>query len=55
MIEEIKAIVSGNEAAAQMVEEFQIKANKKLDQWNKKLATAALERLKAAGGDQNES
>ncbi|MEC1552337.1 AAA family ATPase [Bacillus haynesii] len=45
LIEEIKAIVSGNEAATQMVEEFQIKANKKLDQWTIKLASAALDRL----------
>lgn len=47
LIDEIKVIVSGNEAAAQMVEEFQIKANKKLDQWTIKLASAALDRLQA--------
>ncbi|MDL5143122.1 AAA family ATPase [Bacillus atrophaeus] len=54
LITHIKMMIEGNEKAAQMVEEFQIKANKKLDQWNIKLATAAIERLEAAGGDQNE-
>lgn len=48
-------IIEDNEKAAQMIEEFQIKANQKLEQWNIKLATAALKRLKAAGGDQNEA
>jgi len=47
LIDEIKTIVAGNETAAQMIEEFQIKANKKLDQWTIKLASAALDRLQA--------
>jgi hypothetical protein len=47
LIDEIKTAVAGNETAAQMIEEFQIKANKKLDQWTIKLASAALDRLQA--------
>ena len=47
LIDEIKTIAAGNETAAQMIEEFQIKANKKLDQWTIKLASAALDRLQA--------
>ncbi|NPC94812.1 AAA family ATPase [Bacillus sp. WMMC1349] len=45
LIDEIKTIVAGSEQAAQMIEEFQIKADKKLDQWTIKLAKAAIDRL----------
>ena len=38
-----------------MIEEFQIKANQKLDQWNVKLANAAIDRLNSVlGGEQVE-
>ncbi|MFP5303288.1 hypothetical protein R2R70_19060, partial [Cobetia sp. SIMBA_158] len=45
LITHIKTLIEGNEQAVRMIEEFQIKANKKLDQWNIKLASAALDRL----------
>ncbi len=38
-----------------MIEEFQIKANQKLDQWNIKLAKVAIERLNSVlGGEPGE-
>lgn len=55
LITHIKTLIEGNEQAVQMIEEFQIKANKKLDQWNIKLASAALDRLNGVlGGEQVE-
>lgn len=55
LITHIKTLIEDNEEAAQMIEEFQIKANKKLDQWNVKLANAAIDRLKGVlGGEQVE-
>ncbi|QKN78667.1 AAA family ATPase [Bacillus pumilus] len=55
LITHIKTLIEDNDEAVQMIEEFQIKANKKLDQWNVKLANAAIDRLKGVlGGEQVE-
>ncbi|MEC1755668.1 AAA family ATPase [Bacillus mojavensis] len=55
LISQIKTMITENEKAAQMIEEFQIKANQKLDQWNIKLARAAIERINSVlGGEPSE-
>nr|MDK7659313.1 hypothetical protein [Bacillus subtilis] len=55
LITHIKMMIDGNEKAAQMIEEFQIKANQKLEQWNIKLANAAIDRLNSVlGGEPGE-